>query len=58
MSHLTGVTVALRNKRSLAICSTMSKRKVTFEDGNGELDLDDDVPNKKVILSRSHHIAY
>jgi len=25
----------------------MSKRKVTFEDGNGELDLDDDVPNKK-----------
>ncbi|XP_042248426.1 CD2 antigen cytoplasmic tail-binding protein 2 [Thunnus maccoyii] len=25
----------------------MPKRKVTFEDGNGELDLDDDVPNKK-----------
>lgn len=27
--------------------ATMPKRKVTFEDGNGELDLDDDVPNKK-----------
>jgi len=27
----------------------MSKRKVTFEDGNGELELDDDpVPNKKI----------
>ncbi|XP_056143772.1 CD2 antigen cytoplasmic tail-binding protein 2 [Lampris incognitus] len=26
----------------------MSKRKVTFEDGNGEFDLDDDVPNKKI----------
>ncbi|XP_071387208.1 CD2 antigen cytoplasmic tail-binding protein 2 [Centroberyx affinis] len=25
----------------------MSKRKVTFEDGNGELDLDEEVPNKK-----------
>lgn len=25
----------------------MSKRKVTFEDGNGEFDLEDDVPNKK-----------
>ncbi|XP_071322729.1 CD2 antigen cytoplasmic tail-binding protein 2 [Trachinotus anak] len=25
----------------------MSKRKVTFEDGNGELDLEDDLPNKK-----------
>ncbi|XP_029015687.1 CD2 antigen cytoplasmic tail-binding protein 2 [Betta splendens] len=25
----------------------MSKRKVTFEDGNGELDLEDDPPNKK-----------
>lgn len=28
----------------------MSKRKVTFEDGNGEFDLEDDVPNKKVPL--------
>ncbi|XP_069021587.1 CD2 antigen cytoplasmic tail-binding protein 2 [Embiotoca jacksoni] len=25
----------------------MSKRKVTFEDGNGELDVEDEVPNKK-----------
>ncbi|KAM6967164.1 CD2 antigen cytoplasmic tail-binding protein 2 [Tautogolabrus adspersus] len=25
----------------------MPKRKVTFEDGNGEIDLDDDLPNKK-----------
>nr|XP_020461161.1 CD2 antigen cytoplasmic tail-binding protein 2 [Monopterus albus] len=25
----------------------MSKRKVTFEDGNGEFDLEDDLPNKK-----------
>ncbi|XP_022050871.1 CD2 antigen cytoplasmic tail-binding protein 2 [Acanthochromis polyacanthus] len=25
----------------------MPKRKVTFEDGNGEFDLEDDVPNKK-----------
>ncbi|KAM9392754.1 CD2 antigen cytoplasmic tail-binding protein 2 isoform 1-T3 [Pholidichthys leucotaenia] len=25
----------------------MSKRKVTFEDGNGDLDLDEDMPNKK-----------
>ncbi|XP_070779557.1 CD2 antigen cytoplasmic tail-binding protein 2 [Enoplosus armatus] len=25
----------------------MSKRKVTFEDGNGEFDMDDDPPNKK-----------
>ncbi|XP_070837865.1 CD2 antigen cytoplasmic tail-binding protein 2 [Chaetodon trifascialis] len=25
----------------------MPKRKVTFEDGNGEFDLDDDLPNKK-----------
>ncbi|KAM4531317.1 CD2 antigen cytoplasmic tail-binding protein 2 [Odontesthes bonariensis] len=25
----------------------MSKRKVTFEDGNGEIDLEDDGPNKK-----------
>ncbi|XP_044037030.1 CD2 antigen cytoplasmic tail-binding protein 2 isoform X2 [Siniperca chuatsi] len=25
----------------------MAKRKVTFEDGNGEFDLDDDLPNKK-----------
>uniref|UniRef100_A0A672H4C9 CD2 antigen cytoplasmic tail-binding protein 2 n=1 Tax=Salarias fasciatus TaxID=181472 RepID=A0A672H4C9_SALFA len=25
----------------------MSKRKVTFEDGNGEFDLEEDVPNKK-----------
>lgn len=28
----------------------MSKRKVTFEDGDGELDLEDDPPNKKVTL--------
>ncbi|KAK1798367.1 hypothetical protein P4O66_007834, partial [Electrophorus voltai] len=27
---------------------TMSKRKVTFEDGDGELSLDDDVPKKKM----------
>uniref|UniRef100_A0A146ZXW5 CD2 antigen cytoplasmic tail-binding protein 2 n=1 Tax=Fundulus heteroclitus TaxID=8078 RepID=A0A146ZXW5_FUNHE len=26
----------------------MSKRKVTFEDGNGEFDLEDDAPNKKI----------
>lgn len=32
----------------------MSKRKVTFEDGNGEFDLEDDVPNKKVMLSSLH----
>ncbi|XP_047428566.1 CD2 antigen cytoplasmic tail-binding protein 2 [Mugil cephalus] len=25
----------------------MSKRKVTFEDGNGDLDLEDEIPNKK-----------
>lgn len=28
----------------------MPKRKVTFEDGNGEFDLEDDLPNKKVTL--------
>ncbi|KAM3863957.1 CD2 antigen cytoplasmic tail-binding protein 2 [Diretmus argenteus] len=26
----------------------MSKRKVTFEDGNGELELEEDLPNKKI----------
>ncbi|KAM4597731.1 CD2 antigen cytoplasmic tail-binding protein 2 [Polymixia lowei] len=26
----------------------MSKRKVTFEDGNGELDLEEELPNKKI----------
>lgn len=30
--------------------STMSKRKVTFEDVNEEFDLDDVPPNKKVSL--------
>lgn len=33
--------------RSFAFCSAMPKRKVTFEDGNGEFDLEEDVPNKK-----------
>ena len=31
----------------------MPKRKVRFEDGDGEFDLEDDLPSKKVTLSRS-----
>lgn len=34
----------------------MSKRKVTFEDGNTEIELDEDPPNKKVALYPSHHV--
>ena len=34
----------------------MSKRKVTFEDGDGEIELDEDPPNKKVALYPSCHV--
>jgi hypothetical protein len=43
----------------------MSKRKVTFEDGNGEIELEEEVPSKKVrqglisllIVSEPHLIT-
>ncbi|KAI3359529.1 hypothetical protein L3Q82_013921, partial [Scortum barcoo] len=41
--------LSLRSKtvHLLVFCSSMPKRKVTFEDGDGEFDMEDELPNKK-----------